>query len=64
MCETGQVPPEPKTRRETLKYQDLLSTEAEKGTAAIKGYGSELNDEPNSKLRYKVTLWRQEECPV
>ena len=39
---------------ETAKYQDLLSTEAEKGTAAIKGYGSELNDEPNSKLRYKV----------
>jgi len=25
----------------TVKYQDLLCTEAEKGTAAIKGYGSD-----------------------
>jgi hypothetical protein len=41
MCETGQVPPEPKTRRETLKYQYLLCTEAEKGTAEVKGYGSD-----------------------
>ena len=48
----------------TVKYQDLLCTEAEKGTAAIKGYGSDTNDEPNSKLRYNSLKWRQEERPV
>ena len=49
---------------ETVKYQDLLCTEAEKGTAEVKGYGSDKNDEPNSKLRYNSLMWRQEECPV
>jgi hypothetical protein len=41
MCETGQVPLGPKPRRETFKYQYLLCTEAEKGTAEVKGYGSD-----------------------
>ena len=48
----------------TVKYQDLLCTEAEKGTAAIKGYGSELNDEPNSKLRYTSIIVETEELFV
>ena len=55
---SGKVP------TETVKYQYLLCTEAEKGTAAIKGYGSDKNDEPNSKLRYISLMWRQEEGPV
>jgi hypothetical protein len=56
MCKTGQVPPEPKTRRETVKYQDLLCTEAEKGTATVKGYGSDkmMSRIPSCGTKLKV----------
>ena len=64
MCETGQKFLSGKVPTETVKYQDLLCTEAEKGTATVKGYGSDKNDEPNSKLRYNSLMWRQEERPV
>jgi hypothetical protein len=44
----------------TVKYEDLLRTWADEGTAAIKGYGSDSDDEPSSKLWYRE-VWRQEQ---
>ena len=43
----------------TVKYEDLYGTWADEGTAAIKGYGSDSDDEPSSRLWY-TELWRQE----
>lgn len=51
------VPPEKTSRRETIKYQDLLCTEAEKGTAEVKGYGS---DRMMGRFPSCGTIWNME----